>query len=614
MAETEDRPVIGWKKIGRRIVFMILLILAVLICAALFELGKNTIWGWVLAAAAFTVFVSLRADLADGFAPRAALWAGLIAALLLIGFISAPPERAIPAVTWKNPAPSDIVTVAQGQVQGVRTADDVVEVFTGIPYAKPPVGELRWRPPQEPDAWEGVRICDHFAPMSMQVRTNTIFASLTEIAVYHTFRFSLRDNYIEPMSEDSLYLNVWRPTGAKEKMPVLVFIHGGSLTTGQPSYGEYNGESFARKGVIVVNFGYRLNAFGYLALEELAEESGTTGNYGLLDQIAALKWVHENIAAFGGDPDAVTVCGESAGASSVNALCVSPLAEGLFRYAIAESSGITAKRPYHTFRSYEKAIESDRAIFQKTGASTVEELRRLDAKKLVNSTNSAMTVDGYAITEQPYLTYERGANHEQALLSGFNRHEADLFTLFTKVTAEDYTEKLAPVLGELAGEAASLCPPTAQDERYRLFVDAGGDAKGSYDRVYSAAWFAYSHYNWSRLVAAEDRPVYEYTFTKDNGSLGSNHGGEMPYVFGNLHRHAWLYDSADEALSMTMLHYWVNFVRTGNPNGDGLPRWPRFADDPTQVQELGVQVGPITDPNLALYELIDRYQDAAAEQ
>ncbi|MBQ2323172.1 MAG: carboxylesterase family protein, partial [Oscillospiraceae bacterium] len=395
-------------------------VLAALVMLVLLELGKNTLWGWALTAALFVGFWLVYPRVGPK-GLRLLVWLGLIVLFALVMKLTEPPYRAIPATEGKHPAVTGVVTVAQGDLTGVTNADGSVEVYAGIPYAKPPVGELRWREPQEPESWEGVRVCDHFAPMSMQVRNHPIFDSLTSWGVFHMFRPSLKDNFLEPMSEDSLYLNIWKPAGDVKDLPVMVFIHGGSLTSGQPSYSEYNGESLAKKGIIVVNFGYRLNVFGYLATEELAAESpnGTTGNYGLLDQIQALRWVQQNIAAFGGDPDQVTVSGESAGASSVNALCVSPLSRGLFRRAIAESSGITAKVPYHTFRPLAAALEMGRNIMAEFGAASMDDLRAVDAEKLVRTkyTNNAMTVDSYAITEQPYLTYEKGENHEEALLN-----------------------------------------------------------------------------------------------------------------------------------------------------------------------------------------------------
>ena len=604
----------GKKELKRPVGFVILMILAGLVCAACLELGQHQIWGWSLAAVLFAAYIALRGRyLASlGFLPRLGGFAVFAALLVLAAWMSRPPVRPVPAVEGKNGGVTGAVRVAQGELTGVYTADRAVEVYAGIPYAAPPVGENRWRAPQPAPAWEGVRACDEFAPVSMQDLGNTMFNSLTDIFVFHNYRPSLRDNWLPPVSEDSLYLNVWKPAAVAEGAPVLVFIHGGSLTGGKTWYGEYNGESFARRGIVVVNLAYRLNVFGYYAGEDLLAETGTTGNYGLLDQIAALRWVRENIAAFGGDPDNVTLCGESAGASSVNALCVSPLSEGLFRRCIAESSGITPKRPYHSFRSLEAALKMGADIRAEFGADSSAALRAVPAEKLLRTkhTNNSMTVDGYAITEQPWLTYEKGENHEEALLNGFNTHEADLFTMFHKITRENYADSLAEVLGPYAAQAAELYPPEAQDPAYRYIVDLGGDAKGSFDRVFSAAWFAYSHHDWSRRLSAQGKPVWEYYFTKDNRGLGSNHAGELPYVFGNLHRHAWLYDEADRALSETMMDYWETFLRTGDPNGPGRAPWPQWTAG--EVLELGERVGVTADPHAALYPLLDAWQEELA--
>ena len=596
--------------------FTVLLVLFSLMIFALFELGKHTVFGWILLALTIAAYFVLRGKYLVhlSFWWRLLGFSGFLAAVLIVAKLSMPPVRAIPAVSFKDPSPTGVVTVAQGQLRGVYNEDGSVEVYAGIPYAKPPVGDLRWREPQPPEPWQGVRVCDTFAPMSMQPRTNTIYASLSDIVGFHTFRITTEDNFIPPMSEDSLYLNVWKPAGEVSGLPVLVFIHGGSLTTGQPWYDQYNGEAIARHGVVVVNFAYRLGIFGYYANEALAAESpnGTTGNYGFLDQIQALKWVRENISAFGGDPARVTVAGESAGASSVGALCVSPLSEGLFRYAIAESSGITAKVPYHTFRSMEDALKTGSAILEEFHAASVDALRAVPAEELVGTrhSNAEMTVDGWAITEQPYLTYEKGNNHETALLQGYNVHEADFFVMGTKVTAESYAEALKPLYGEYAEQAAALMPPRAQDSYYKQIIDAGGDAKGSFDEAVSTAWFSYSHYRWARLLGNRGTPVYTYYFTKDNRGLGSNHAGELPYFYGCLETHPKNYDESDIRLSEQMLHYYVNFIKTGDPNGLFLPRWASFAEAPQQVLELGAEIRMIEDPHLELHRLLDLHQDS----
>jgi para-nitrobenzyl esterase len=532
---------------------------------------------------------------------RLASWLILFAALAVIYIISYPPYKPVPAVSAKNPQPSGTITLEQGALTGVCNGDGSVEVYTGIPYAKAPVGDLRWREPQEPDQWEGVLVCDHFAPRFMQHEYSTLWDSLVMLVIYNEFDwFDPGDNFREPMSEDALYVNIWKPRGDISGCPVIFFIHGGSLQTGTPSYDQYNGEAFARRGIVFVDFGYRLNVFGYFADEALALESSnkTTGNYGLLDQIAALRWVHENIRAFGGDPDNITIAGESAGASSVNALCVSPLARGLFRRAIAESSGITANRPYHTFRSYEDALDMKSAVYEAMGAASVDELRKIDARTLVRAAGeyNSMTVDGYAIQKQPALIYQAGENNEEALLNGFNSSEADVFSILgTRVTKENYAEILNDKLGS-AGEAAARLYP------------AGDAPKAQYNEVMSGAWFAYSHHTWSRYLATQNRPVYEYWFTKTNRGLSDNHAGELPYFYGNLDSQKQNYNSTDYDLSETIMDYLENYVRNGNPNGEGLTEWTDFSEDETQLLELGEHIGMTRDPYLELYKALDKAQ------
>ncbi len=602
------------------VIYIILLSLVCIVYAGLMELSRNTLPGWCAAILIVVIFCIGRR-----YGKKAGHWKwylSLLSWILLLGAfalnykLSAPPYRNVPAVDVRRPDVTEVVTTAQGDVTGVYNSDHSVEVYAGIPYAKPPVGELRWKEPQAPDPHEGVLACDHYAPMAMQQRSSVIYDSLSRILGYRNYAIRLDDNYLEPMSEDCLYLNIWRPADmGEEPLPVLVYVHGGSLMTGQSYYTDYRGEDLAKQGIIVVNFAYRLGVFGYMANEELAAESpnGTTGNYGLLDQIQALTWVNENIEAFGGDPSRITIAGESAGSSSVNALCVSPLTEGLFTYAIAESSGILAKQPYHTFRSYEDALAMGQSIMEEMGASDIADLRKLTAEQLLATQydNSSMTLDGYAIIEQPYLTYERGANHEQALLNGFNAKEADAFLLNYEATNENYEELLSSILSpEYAKEMAELVPAGSIERDSYFVIDAGGEAKGALDYVYSAAWFSYSHYVWSRYVVKEGRPVYEYYFTKTNPSLSCNHAGELPYAYGNLWRYRkGIYNESDYALSDQMQCYWANFVKTGDPNGEGLPAWNMQTETEHRLLELGEVLQMREDPNLEVYEILDRYQN-----
>ncbi len=589
------------KRIGAAIASAVVFV----IYALLLELSQNTVAGWVMAVIATVIFVFFynRFFVRKKLFVRLVSWAALFLLFFIIYKVSYPPYALVPAVRGKSAGTTGVISIAQGDLTGVYDGTGEVEVYTGIPYAAAPVGSLRWREPQPAGGWDGVRACDHFAPRFLQTENSTLWDSLVMLVIYNHFNwFDLHDNYRETMSEDALYVNIWKPAGYVSGRPVLFFIHGGSLQRGTPSYDQYNGEAYAKRGIVFVDFAYRLNVFGYFADEALAAESknGTTGDYGLLDQIAALRWVHDNIEAFGGDPDNITIAGESAGSSSVNAICVSPLAKGLFRRAIGESSGIAVNRPYHTFRSYEDALGLKQAVYDAAGVSDIEGLRNTDTATLIAAGESydSMTVDGYAIPEQPALIYQRGENNEEALLNGYNSTEADVFTILgtTVSTEEDYENILREKLGSAAAEELAVLYP------------AGPAPKKQYNNVIGAAWFAYSHNTWSRYMAAEGRPVFEYRFTRENKGLSTNHAGELPYFYGNLHTQPQNYDERDYELSDTIMDYIVNFATNGDPNGDGLPVWQDFSEDETMLLELGDTVEMKTDPYLALYEVLDRSQ------
>ena len=568
------------------------------------ELNHNTISGWLMSLGVLCAYAVIRSRLlADKkwFWKLAAFLVLLALLLFLLSWTVGPYQRH-PAVEGESHV-TDVVTVKQGSLTGLSTADGAVEVYAGIPYAKPPIAELRWREPQEPEPWEGVLAADSFAPMSMQPRNSRIYDSLAQIIGYHDYQISMTDNVRDPASEDSLYLNIWKPAGKQEKLPVLVYIHGGSLQTGQPWYADYSGDGLARRGVIVVNMGYRLGVFGFLADEELAKESpnGTTGNYGLLDQIMALRWVQENIAAFGGDPDNVTIAGESAGSACVTALCTSPLAEGLFRRAIAESSTVTAVEPAHSFRTLEQALRTGAETKDRFGAASIEELRKLPAEQLVTAadTNHHMTVDGYVLEKTPYEAYMAGENHEEALLHGFNAYEGTAFILFDNAKLNNYEDKVRRYFGDCADEVLSLYPASSDAE-----------AKANWIDIYSAIFFTYGHHCLTRQENALGIPVYSYYFTKDNGRLGAWHSGEEIYCYGNIPADSPLYDKTDRELSEIFCGYFANFAKNGDPNGPGLPRWEPALDG-SQLQELGERVGSRQDPYLALYGILDKMQSFA---
>ncbi len=602
------------KKIVKWILFAVLFSLLSLLIIFYLDLANGPMWILFIELAAIVTLLVLSILIPKKLKlVRFASVLGFIAVTAVMFILAKPTVERTKAVNDKNPEKTEVLTLANGKVQGVYNSNKTVEVYAGIPYAKAPVGELRWKEPQDVENWEGVRDCSTFAPKSMQAKESGVFNTIKDIYAEGGWHPDFNMYPLEEASEDSLYLNIWRPAG-KTNLPILVYIHGGSLTSGRSSQDDYNGEAMARQGIIMITIAYRLGMFGYFAHNDLISESpnNTTGNYGLLDQIAALNWVRENIAAFGGDPDRITIAGESAGSSSVNAICVSPLTEGLFNYAIAESSGILAYKPFHTFRDYSEAIEQGNMVREEFNAKSSMELRNIPAEELVKtaSNQSAMTVDGYAIVEQPYLTYEKGENHEKALLNGFNAKEADAFNLGIKATAENYEELLAEDMGDYASDMAKVVPADSPQRDQHFIVDAMGDAKGALNQAYSAIWFSYSHYLWNNYMVKQGKPAYEYYFTKTNNSLSNYHAGEIPYAYGNLWRHPGLYNEDDYKLSDIMQQYFVNFAKTGDPNGEGLPKWEARTVDNNLLLQLDTKIKMTEDPNEKLYDIIDKYEES----
>ena len=572
-----------------------------LACLVVLELNKNRLLGWLLwLAVSGGVFWLLEKNFA--WWQKLLIILGWIGAFALIVLLSWPPVKKVPAADVKNPEKTEIVTVKDGDLQGVYNKDKDVEVFAGIPYAAPPVGENRWKAPQDPAKWEGVRQADTFAPMSMQPQNLPIIDSLTQIIGYHDYHISLKDNYRPACSEDSLYLNVWKPAGEKKNLPVLVFIHGGSMKTGQTWYEDYSGEGLAKKDVIVVNLAYRLGVFGFYADEDLLKEDGTTGNYALLDQIKALQWVQDNIAAFGGDPSNVTLAGESAGSASVSALCASPMAKGLFRRAVMESSTVVSKEVPHSFRSLDEALASGKALKEKHHCKNVEEMRKLSAEEIVADaeTEHHITIDGMVLEEQPYETYKKGKTNEEAVLHGANEEESGPFILFDKTTMKNYEEKIRSFFKDRTEEVLKVYPASNDQEAAEYWAE-----------IYGAIFFNYPHDCLERLETANGIPTYQYLFSKQNKRLGSWHSGEMVYFYNDIPEKSSLYDESDRRLEEIMSDYLVNFVKRGNPNGEGLPEWKDTKDE---VMNFNTESGMKKDERRQkLYRILDEMQGFSAD-
>lgn len=492
----------------------------------------------------------------------------------------------------------------EGKVKGVYSEDKEVEIYAGIQYAK----AERWKEPQ-PYTWEGVKDGAKFGPRSMQPGPTPLMDSLVDIYSERTWRPNyLMVPYQARSEEDGLCLNIWRPKNATN-LPILVFIHGGSLTSGSASSVDYYGETVARHGVIMITIQYRLGVFGYFAHEDLKNENehGTTGNYGLLDQIYALKWINNNAEKIGGDKNKITIAGESAGSSSVSALCTSPLAKGLFRYAIGESSSLVMKRPPHTYRTREAAYEVSANILKEFNCKTIADLRKVPAKKLAETKNKnqEMMLDGYALTKDPYQVYKDGENNEIALLNGYNAREADPFVipefLFNPTNKKNIEKRLAAFFDE--EYAKKIC------ELYKEQIEA--DAFTAINEIMSVYWFIMPHHVWSNMASANGEPVYRYFFSKENGFHGTYHSGEMVYAYGNLDTtgRSYAYDDVDKALSKAMVKYWTNFVKNGNPNGEDVPTWNAYNAESQFIIELGETIYKIPDKYTELYKIIDEFLD-----
>ncbi|MCR4951076.1 MAG: carboxylesterase family protein [Solobacterium sp.] len=582
------------------ILFTIMFVIMSVLFGAFLELNHQTIPGWILTIILLAGFWYVQKNIlsAKPFLMRLGAWLLCIAAFALIVYVSRPPMKRV-AAGKPSAKKTQVIETADGKVRGIFNEKETVEIFTGIPYAAPPVGDLRWKKPQDPEPWDGIRECDHFAPMSMQSVNLPIVGSLTQIIGYHDYQISLSDNYRPAVSEDSLYLNIWKPAGTQTKLPVVVYIHGGSLQTGQPWYDDYSGEGFAENGVICVNMGYRLGIFGFLADEEMLKEEGTAGNFGLLDQIKALEWVRDNIEAFGGDPDNVTLAGESAGAVCVDALCVSPLAKGLFQRVILESSTVSSPVPPHSYRSFSDALASGKKIREKYSCYSLAELRRLPAEQIVGEMDSQhhITPDGYVFTDDPYVLRKQGIHNEEAILHGFNAEESGPFLLFSKTTLKNYEERIRRYFGDRTEKVLQLYPASTDEEAAKNWAE-----------IYGAVFFNYSHQCLNRLAVENGIPVYEYLFTKTNRRLSCWHSGELVYAFHRIPEKSRLYDAADRTLSDQMHAYWCAFAKTGSPSVSGLPDFAENTSS-SRMMRFGDTVEMIDEPYLKLYEILDETGD-----
>lgn len=490
-----------------------------------------------------------------------------------------------------------IATSAQDAVS-VKTSYGILEgldisgikTFKGVPFAAPPTGDNRWREPQPLQPWQGIRECHDYAPDPMQ---EPIFGDMNFGA--------------DSISEDCLYLNIWTPAiTMNEKLPVLIYFNGGGLMAGSGSEPRYAGMAMARRGMICVTANYREGIFGFFAHPELSKETAYkgSGNYGFLDQQAAIRWVHENISLFGGDPERITIAGESAGSMSVSALMASPLSRGLFAQAIGSSGSVIADKRVKSLAEAEKAgVE----MMRRMGYKNVKEMRKVPAEVLMKQANvrnvPVYNIDNHFLTEQPFATYAAGRQMRVPLLVGGNSLEmspAAYFGYITmsgrEITMEDIAKTASGMFGDNTDEMLSLYGITAPDDIYKQpGIDLCGDL-----------FLAYSTWRWGNIHnATSGQPVYRYLYSRERPKMmiegkvaglaggvkdkteaeevvenkipeihGAVHSADIEYAMGNLPTNR-VYDwqPEDYMVSDIFMGYYANFVKTGNPNGIGLPQW-----------------------------------------
>ncbi len=511
------------------------------------------------------------------------------------------------------------VKTANGTLEGTLEKTGI-RSFKGIPFAAPPIGDLRWKEPQPVQSWDGVRPAKAFGPRAMQA---PIFGDM-----------GFRSN---GMSEDCLYLNVWTPAkSGTEQLPVLVYFYGGGFVAGDGSEGRYDGESMAQKGIVAITVNYRLGVFGLLSHPELTKESPhhSSGNYGLMDQAAAIQWVKNNIAAFGGDPNKITIAGESAGSISVSAQMASPLAKDLIAGAIGESGSILGALSAVPLSTGE---EAGTQFAQNVGAQSLADLRSMNADSLLSASTKfgpfrfAMTVDGYFFPKDPLAIFQAGEQAHVPLLAGWNNEEMNYRMVMgnEQPTKENFEKAVHKLYGDSAADILKVYGANTDADVERVATELASDR-----------FIAFSTWRWADLQAKTGgKPVYRYYYMRPRPAMtpemgnataglaggvqkgnnsnapkmptpkGAVHSAEIEYAMGNLPYnkvYAWTPD--DYAVSKVMQEYFANFIKKGDPNGSGLPQWPATTSSNTvPVMQIDVHPKAVPSPFEQRYHLMEQY-------
>ncbi|WP_392558728.1 carboxylesterase/lipase family protein [Orbus mooreae] len=477
------------------------------------------------------------------------------------------------------------VNTKNGKIEGYLSADKQLSIFKGIPFAEPPVDELRWQKPQEIKKWHNVKETKTFSAGCMQT-----------VIDGDKLPWSKEFLHQGPISEDCLYLNVWSPANHKnDKLPVMIWIYGGGFIEGSANVPLYDGANLASNGVVFVTFNYRVGAFGFFEHPELTKEQGTSGNYGLYDQLAAIKWVKQNIAEFGGDPNNITIMGQSAGANSITALIASPLSKGLFQKAIIESGPGTTISDYG-IRPLQKAAtplkDAEKLVLnwsQNNGYSSLEALRAAPADELMNKFNKKPPVKGYVIDgvflpESIPAIYAKGEQNEVPVIAGMNRDERGSEKDYGKMTLKEYqsyAEKYYPY-----NKQQFLLTYPAQNNQ-----EAGEQQKQILrdERLFNLYWLA------NARMSKNNAKNYLYYFDRaipwpEHPEYGAFHSSEFVYVLQNQDKLARNWTPLDQKISSVIGQYWVNFAKTGNPNGGDLPDWKPINESNGEVMVFGNEI------------------------
>ncbi len=470
----------------------------------------------------------------------------------------------------------DVVMTQAGLISG--TVKDGVHAFKGVPFAAPPVGELRWKAPHSLTSWTDTLSCKEFRASPMQ----------NEPKAFRMWTEEFQPP-VEPISEDCLYLNVWTSAkSATEKLPVMIWIPGGAFINGSGSCPIYDGEAIAREGIVYVSINYRLNIFGFMAHPELTKESPhkSSGNYGIMDQIAAIEWVRKNIKAFGGDPDHITIAGQSAGSAAVQAVVSSPLSKGLFQGAIAQSGTITG-RPV---RSLQDAEQIGTTLSEKFSEPKIDAMRQLSADSLLALGNTmpfgtfSPIIDGHVITEDVNTIFEKKRHHDVPLMAGWVTGDA----MREPKSMEEFKTFAADVYGSNKEKFFTLFPAASEEA-----------SKESQHKLALVQGLAYPYTRWAG-VNGNNSFIYQFTHVPvdkpDFPNYGAFHSAEIPYALHTLKYWDRPWRDLDYAVEKYMTAYWVNFVKTGNPSGDGLPEWKPYNKEEGNMMELGKE--PTLKPGL----------------